>query len=380
MVSALPAYKTLKDKLDLVVQSENVGLTGDAQKDFAFFTADYLQNRIGELGARTNSEVAALYDTLAAELKAIKTKAEVKEAIAAVDALISALPSTITEADAAAVEAAWKAAKALEDVHPTAAPKKANELKNALAQLAAVEGKAVNKAIFDFDKIAKPSKDEVKALLEKVQAYTDKFETGAIFEGITPTRLSKDAAAIKAELNRFRDAELADVEKAINAIPLNVTLADKATVEAARKAYDAFVEEWNSYADNYDAVSKVTNRKELFLAEAAIEALEREAKITATESLKLSVSTKLYKKSNKIRVNWKVKDGDASYIDGYQVYKSTKAQKNYKYMGKTKKSYMDNKKGLKKGTRYFYKVRAYVEIDGQKYYSDWSNKGNRIYK
>ena len=49
-------------------------------------------------------------------------------------------------------------------------------------------------------------------------------------------------------------------------------------------------------------------------------------------------------------------------------------------MGKTKKAYMDNKKNLKKGKRYFYKVRAYVVVDGQKYFSDYSNKGNRIYK
>ncbi|MEY8299291.1 hypothetical protein AAK943_20190 [Emergencia timonensis] len=49
-------------------------------------------------------------------------------------------------------------------------------------------------------------------------------------------------------------------------------------------------------------------------------------------------------------------------------------------MGKTKKLYMDNKKGLKKGKRMYYRVRAYKVIDGKTYYSDYSNKANRIYK
>ena len=105
---------------------------------------------------------------------------------------------------------------------------------------------------------------------------------------------------------------------------------------------------------------------------------EKAAKIKAVESLKIVACSSAKKGS--ITVKWRIAGGDASAADGYQVYKSTKAQKNYKFMGKTKKLSMINKKNLKKGTRYFYKVRAYVDIDGVRYYSDWSNKANRYAK
>ena len=58
---------------------------------------------------------------------------------------------------------------------------------------------------------------------------------------------------------------------------------------------------------------------------------------------------------------------------GSQLRKTSRYKKAFTT---TKKTYK-NTKGLKKGTRYYYKVRAYKVIDGKNVYSDWSNKANR---
>ena len=99
--------------------------------------------------------------------------------------------------------------------------------------------------------------------------------------------------------------------------------------------------------------------------------------IAAVEALK--ITAKSTAKKGSITVKWTVK-GDKAAADGFQVWKSTKAQKGYKKAITTKKTSFKNTKNLKKGVRYFYKVRAYKVVDGVKYYSDWSNKANRIAK
>ena len=315
-----------------------------------------------ENGARTNTAAKGMMDKVYAAIEAYPAQGAQKANVKAVQDAIDALPATITNAEKETVKAAFNAYEALTD-----------------QEKAKVDTARLNKAIAALKKIAE---DEIKAAIkalpakltaadkskvEAVQALIDAYDEETLWDN----KWTK--GELKDEFDAVRAAELKDVIEAIYKLGENPS-AD--AVKAARKAYDAYVEYWTDAEAGDNAADDVINDKTLFYAEAQVKANI----IKATEALKLSVSTKLYTKSNKIRVNWKVKDGDASYIDGYQVYKSTKAQKNYKFMGKTKKSYMDNKKNLKKGTRYFYKVRAYVEIDGQKYYSDWSNKGNRIYK
>ena len=128
-----------------------------------------------------------------------------------------------------------------------------------------------------------------------------------------------------------------------------------------------------------DAYKALTDRQRYEIDETALPLIKViENKLgAAVKGLKLTAKSSAKKGS--ITVKWTVK-GDASVADGYQVWKSTKQSKGYKKaITTTKKSYK-NTKGLKKGTRYYYKVRAYKVVDGKNVYSDWSNKAYRVAK
>ena len=70
-------------------------------------------------------------------------------------------------------------------------------------------------------------------------------------------------------------------------------------------------------------------------------------------------------------------------MEGWEIWKSTKRNSGFSkaYTQVASKKTYKNTKGLKKGTRYFYKVRAIAyTADGVKVKSDWSNKAYRIAK
>ena len=95
------------------------------------------------------------------------------------------------------------------------------------------------------------------------------------------------------------------------------------------------------------------------------------------QALKITASSKATKGA--ITVKWTVK-GNTTAADGYQIWKSTKKNSGYKKAFTTSKTSYKNTKGLKKGTRYYYKVRAFKVVDGVNVYSDWSNKAYRTAK
>lgn len=76
-------------------------------------------------------------------------------------------------------------------------------------------------------------------------------------------------------------------------------------------------------------------------------------------------------------------DGSGSIlenIDGYELWKSTSKTSGYTLLKDSTKLKFKNTSNLKKGTRYYYKVRAYKEVGGDRIYSDWSKVTYKIAK
>ena len=105
-------------------------------------------------------------------------------------------------------------------------------------------------------------------------------------------------------------------------------------------------------------------------------ALLTDQQLTARSKL---VTMKNGKKA--VKITWYNENGELMDFDGVEIYRSTKRNSGY---GKTpfftteKDAYYNT--AIKKGTTYYYRVRGYVVIDGQKYYTDYSLKAIRTVK
>lgn len=82
-----------------------------------------------------------------------------------------------------------------------------------------------------------------------------------------------------------------------------------------------------------------------------------------------------------VRITWYNQNGEMMEFDGVQIYRSTKKNSGYGkkpiFTSETDKYYNT---AIKAGTKYYYKLRGFVVIDGQKYYTDYSLKAIRTVK
>ena len=379
------AYTSAKTALVNYVSYYN-GTVDAAKKLDTAAIEDLLDEFYGENGARTEAAMKALKDSIIGLVDKLPTaEAQAAAKKAAIDA-INAIPAAVTLADEAAIQAAVDAVDAYADVYGTDLPQTS---KDALASAKAALGTAYKVELYKkAASVDKTDKAAVKALIAEFDAADD----NDCVSGMNLNTNSVYNSLVNA-LDTIRAAEKNSVVKAINAIPVNVTEADKAVVEAARALYDSYVDEYTDYTCTtwgVDGAGKLNCNaandfadvyRELALAEAAL-GLNAEDPAYSVESLKIKARTDKAKKGS-ITVRWTVVDGDASAVEGYEIWKSTKHSSGYKKMI-TKSADSDwykNTKGLKKGTRYYYKVRAiaYTE-DGVKVKSDFSNKARRIAK
>lgn len=100
-------------------------------------------------------------------------------------------------------------------------------------------------------------------------------------------------------------------------------------------------------------------------------AMQKEIIDIKTLTIKATSSVKKSGSKRSIKLSWTC----SKSVDGlkYQVYKSQSKSSGYKKAFTTGKKTYTNSSGIKKGKRYYYKVRGYKYVNGKYYYTDWSN-------
>ena len=328
------------------------------------YNGDEASQSLGKFAkAKDAADLAALYEAAKEEIAKIQKDADLKAEAAKIAALLAALPSTVdakltTEDKFMEAKDAYEAylelpGTAKADIAGFSVfESKLNNLKN--AQQNAVSAAA--KDLADLKPYGLEDKEAVKAVRAQYDKYVDYYD-----------QYDEDFDATIRELEEaevgVRTAEINNVKSLIMKL---TEASSEQDIAAAKKAYD-------------DLTGSQQRAVKAALGEAYLYKLQLIEQANATSVKELKITARSSAKKGSITVKWTVK-GDASAADGYQVWKSTKQSKGYKKaITTTKKSYK-NTKGLKKGTRYYYKVRAYKVVDGKNVYSDWSNKAYRVAK
>ena len=169
---------------------------------------------------------------------------------------------------------------------------------------------------------------------------------------------STTALNAAATANKYDAAEQAEVKKILDKANADIKNAKtEAEVKAIEEAAQA-------------EIDKILTTEEKAIV-AALDNVEKRDFATKSKIITRKGGKKV------IRLTWAAPDGVD--VDGYEIFRSTKKNSGFgkkPYFTTSNTSYT-NTKALKAGKTYYYKVRAFVVINGERVYTDYSLKANR---
>ncbi len=176
------------------------------------------------------------------------------------------------------------------------------------------------------------------------------------FDGVISSELYIPEGVTTIETGAFKKALFVFVD-----VPSSLTTADFTLDQKYWESYDLYEVTWYLLDSNY-------NRVGVYTFEPGKKATIGADGVILPEIYDVKASSVSY---NKIKIRW---ESDADY-DAIQIYKYNPKSKKYEYYTYTTAHISVNlSKGLKTGTTYYYKIRAYVKspTTGKKYYTKLS--------
>ena len=346
--SLIEKMKELVAIRDLDNAGEAVGDIEEAVDDegIAEETAD-AENQAND-AAETVSGAA---DALAKAEKAAKTVGE--EAVTAAENAKAKADGAVKGAE----EALAAADAHLENVNAIveSAEKAVADAEKAVESADTDERKAEAQALLDRANAAKAKADAMKQKAGRIKlnaenALADAKEIAADSDSLV-TGAKRDVA-VKDDIKAIR--EYADKSKAVKG-------ADSVRVELeALKAENKI----------RDAATKEEADAALAAGKSAIDKAVLDSQIKAAKNYKVAGFKVKAAKKLKAKLTWKKN----SNVNGYQIYRATKKAGKYKKIkqfSSSKKVKLVNKK-LKKGKKYFYKMRTFTKVNGKTVYGQWT--------
>ena len=248
------------------------------------------------------------------------------------------------------------------------------------------QAKAIEDEYTDLNDELHDAEEALSEISDTVTGNAD--ESVAAAEALDLTKYSEeDAAAITEALTALEtelaseDATTASINEATEALNSAVNTAKQNALQKAKENAESALETANGQLEQAQndlnaANGQITDlntqlegtKAELETAKAELEAAKEEIeKVSKVDKVK-AVSAKAGKK--KVTVKWKKVAG----VKGYVIYRSLKKKSGYTEVKTIKKAgtvkFTDKK--VKKGKKYFYKIRAYKDYNGNQLFGAYS--------